>query len=527
MLGRVWAAARPRVGLPRLPAVPDGLCAAPPFRVPPLPHDPWNAREALLGGTFTFIGRTADLGLPVRWDAPAEPLLWRFNLHYHAFLDRLGPDEQVAVCRAWTEANPPGTAVAWHPYPTSLRIAEWLRAGVAERAPDLAVSLYRQAASLFRTQETYVRGNHLVENARALVLAGRAFAGQGEADRWLARGLTLIRRMTPEVVLPDGGFYERSPMYHALMLGAWLDVLNALPDTHPDAPALAATARRMNSHLASVTHPDGAIALFNDSTHEIAPEPAALHAYALRLLGHAPAVRDAFPETGLFVHRGASVFLILDGGVLGPDSLPAHGHADLFTYELSVYGRRVVTDSGVFEYAPGERRQYGRSTPAHNTVAVDGRDQAEVYGSFRVGRRFPPRDVRFASAAGESTFSGSFGGYARLLGDGIVHTRTVRAAGDTVTVEDVVTGAGRHRVESFVHLHPAVSLRLDGDRARVARDGAAGEFRASQLFGRTTGSYSPRFGVAEERAVLVLRHDGPLPARLAYTFTAAPAGTPA
>jgi Heparinase II/III N-terminus len=60
-------------------------------------------------------------------------------------------------------------------------------------------------------------GNHLLANAKALVFAGTYFAGD-EANAWLQRGVGLLREQVAEQVLADGGHFERSPMYHAIVL---------------------------------------------------------------------------------------------------------------------------------------------------------------------------------------------------------------------------------------------------------------------------------------------------------------------
>ncbi len=101
-----------------------------------------------------------------------------------------------------------------------------------------------------------------MENAKALVFAGRYFEGQGEAPRWLQKGLRIYRTETPFQVLKDGGYFERSPMYHALILEGYLDIINILPKEHSDLPLLIETARRMSDFISSVNHPAGNIALF-------------------------------------------------------------------------------------------------------------------------------------------------------------------------------------------------------------------------------------------------------------------------
>jgi len=46
-----------------------------------------------------------------------------------------------------------------------------------------------------------------------------------------------------------------------------------------------------------------------------------------------------------------------------------------------------VVDTGISTYNKTARRQMERSTIAHNTVSVDGKNSSEVWGGFRVGRR--------------------------------------------------------------------------------------------------------------------------------------------
>ena len=265
--GRLWAAAKRRVT--RLPAVPASLEQRSDPHVPFCSHGPWNARDRMLAGSFCFLNRPADLGWPPDWSAPGRPLLWRFNLHYFGYLHLLRPEEQRALCLDWVWHHPSGTGVPWHPFPTSLRIVNWCKQDVQDQA--LLQSLYRQAAFLHRNTEFYLLGNHYLENARALVLAGRLFEEQGEAPQWLAHGLCIYREQTPEQILADGGHFERSPMYHALVLEGYLDVINLLPADHPERHFFADTARRMVDFLFSLTHPNGHIALFNDATQEVTP----------------------------------------------------------------------------------------------------------------------------------------------------------------------------------------------------------------------------------------------------------------
>ncbi|MFQ5744970.1 MAG: heparinase II/III family protein [Acidobacteriota bacterium] len=492
-------------------------------------HDPWNTAEQLLAGRFTFLNHAARLGWPPRWRTRSRDLLWHFNLHYHQYLHLLPERERAAICRHWVEGNPVGAEVAWHPYVTSRRIVSWCRSLALDG--ELALSLWKQAEYLYRTVEWHQPGNHLLENARALVLAACTLKESPRAHAWVRRGAEILRAALEDQVLRDGVHAERSPMYHALVLEGLLDVERAIEALHdtwlrelPDLQAqVRETADSMIRYLVAATHPDGCLALLNDSTVEIAPPTEKLLRYAERLGAPLSAVTGVFQfaDAGHFGFRNDRVYLLVDGGAIAPDHLPAHAHADIFTYEFDVDGRRLIVDSGVYEYAEGEMRDYVRSTRAHNTVSVDGLSQAECWKSFRVARRKAPRDVRFEAKENACIFAGRFDGYGRLIGDSIIHHRTLRlhhAAGE-LRVEDRVDGRGEHRVTSRIHLHPDVQVRQKGQTFTLARD----RVRATvTVEGGTailrSGWYCPEFGMRRGNKVIRLERNGPLPARLAYSI---------
>jgi uncharacterized heparinase superfamily protein len=522
IFGRLLAQSKAKVGLPPLPEPPAGLESTLTSTVPFVHHDPWNNGNDLREGRFRFLNHDANLGWPANWSAPGLPLLWRFNLHYFDYLHLLCREEQLEICADWVRANRPGNSVAWHPYPTSLRVVNWCKLRLD--TPELLRSIYQQASHLYRHIEFHQPGNHLLENAKALIFAGRYFDGQGEADRWLRKGLEIFQRETRVQVLKDGGYFERSPMYHAIMLKGYLDIINILPEEHPDLPSLTESAKQMTDFLVSVTHPDGNIALFNDSTQEIAVPTPTLAQYAQDLLDHRPGKRHAFDETGYFIHENPSMYLIIDGGAIGPDFLPAHAHADIFSYELSVEGHPFIVDSGVFEYSAGPMRTYVRSTLAHNTVSVDGIDQAECWNSFRVARRFAPHSVSFtrnetAENEIESKFEGSFSGYARLIGDRIVHRRLITCNDGLreIRIHDTIEGRGTHVVKSLVHLHPQVSLETQGNKILLSVANASCFIEADEgAISIEEGWFCPEFGLRQKNKVLVLGGKHSLPAQLSY-----------
>lgn len=498
-------------------AVPQGTLNA---RVPFLKHDAWNDPESLKKGSFRFLNESQQLGMPPNWQPIKLPLLWQFNLHYFQYLFLLEAGDQVKLCKDWIRSNPKGHGTGWHPYPTSLRIINWCKAGIAD--PEVQESLYLQSAFLYRNLETHLMGNHLIENARALVFAGRFFDGAGESSKWFRRGLEILLDELTGQFLSDGGHFERSPMYHALMLEAYLDVVNILPENHAATDKFRPVVCRMMDYLAALTHPDGNLVLFNDATQEVAPSTAALLGYGKSLLGYVPeAEKYAFGASGYYIYRDDLLYLAIDGGAVGPDHVPAHAHADIFSYVVSLGGQHMIVDTGVYEYAAGAMRTHVRSTEAHNTVCIDGLDQVECWASFRVARRWQPQQVVYKKHEAGCSFSGRYEGYAKLIGDGIVHKRSieVKARERRIHVQDVVEGRGKHQVISRIHVHPDIQLSfLEKGIMLAAEKNTCTLTVEGPPPGIANGWYCPSFGEKISNNVIEIGGMLTLPAQISYTL---------
>ena len=437
-----------RISRPR----PD-LSPAPAVRRPAQPMVLPAARRPSMAspGRVRFLNVERDVS--AGWDDPAVAKLWRYNLHYFDDLCAQGAASRrewhVALLDAWIRGNPPGRGTAWEPYPTSLRMVNWIKwSWLGGPLSDAAVhSLAVQARWMMRRLERHLLGNHLFVNAKALVFAGCFFEGS-EADRWLATGTGILDREIPEQVLPDGGQFERSPMYHALALEDMIDLSVALRMRGSSVDGLGREVERriapMRRWLAAMCHPDGEVSFFNDCAIGIHPSPGELDAYAVRAgFGSCELPQDGatvLPDSGFVrLQRGDDV-LLMDVGPVGPDYLPGHAHADTLSIELSVGGRRLLVNSGTSEYGTGPERLRQRGTAAHNTVTADGADSSEVWGGFRVARRARPFGVEVRGEGDLLTVRCGHDGYRRLR-RGLDHVRTVTLAPGSLTVQDELTTA--------------------------------------------------------------------------------------
>lgn len=508
---------RPRVDAAPAPAVAaaSGRWAEPARRAPSMTGP----------GTFSYLGTQARLE-DIGWDNPALEKLWRYNQHYFDDLNAEGSGARTAWHAAligdWIAGNPPGVGTAWEPYPTSLRIVNWVKWMCAgnDLAPAALHSLAVQARWLTGRLEHHLLGNHLFANAKALVFAGLAFEGT-EADQWRALGLRIIARELPEQVLPDGGNFERSPMYHAIFLEDMLDLVN-VASARPGriekelVRHWEQTAIRMLGWLRGMTHPDGGISLFNDAALGIAPDCAALEAYARRLQLAIPAVsratlpsRQAWPDSGYVRLEAADAVALLDVAPVGPDYLPGHAHADTLSFELSLFGQRLIVNGGTSRYGLGPERERERATCSHSTVEIDGQSSSEVWSGFRVARRAYPFAYSERCAGDEVTVACSHDGYRRLSGKP-VHRRTWTMRNGRLDVSDAVSGECTRAVARYI-LHPKVVVEAGPgpsfvlalpDGQRCLFEVAAGRARLEPA------CYGPVFGPVQDTTCIAVELDG-------------------
>src|SRR5690606_6965016 len=92
----------------------------------------------LVGPTrFRLLNREEDLAI-VGWDDPQLAKLWRYNQHYFDDVIAEGWREREVwhqeLIGRWIDDNPPGQGSGWEPYPTSLRIVNWIKWALARGA---------------------------------------------------------------------------------------------------------------------------------------------------------------------------------------------------------------------------------------------------------------------------------------------------------------------------------------------------------------------------------------------------------
>ena len=326
---------------------------------------------------FTFLNLRHEFS---DWNFTGNGMLWAYNQNYFDWINQKEIYQEEA-CQ-WIDkfiTELPENKVGLAPYPIALRCINWVKFFCTH--PETATkprldSLWSQYKLLERELEFHLLGNHLLEDAFSLTIGGYYFCDK----RMKRKGTRLLLHELKEQILPDGAHYEQSPMYHCILLDRLLDTYNITA-----CGELIPFAQRMLGHLDSICYSDDTWPFFNDAAHGIAPMPRDIKDYAQRLGINWQAL--PLKECGYRKMISERMEAFVDIGNIMATYQPGHSHADSLTFELHIDGKPFIVDTGISTYDKNERRQYERSTAAHNTVTSQYQNSSEVWGGFRVGKR--------------------------------------------------------------------------------------------------------------------------------------------
>ncbi len=194
------------------------------------------------------------------------------------------------------------------------------------------------------------------------------------------------------------------------------------------------------------------------------------------LLRAAPAtVRKDFPEGGMFV-LGANLDtpdefrVVADAGPLGLGGIAAHGHADALSFTLSVAGREFLVDPGTGTYhGPQAWRDGSRGAAMHNTLCIDGHDQAVSGGKFMWVRKYRSTVIERGGNRVLDKLVAEHDGYKRLPGKP-AHRRSweLDKLGDVLVVRDEISGSRAQSVALNWHFSEECSVTCTPDGLLVA-----------------------------------------------------------
>lgn len=411
---------------------------------------------------FIFLNKSADFNnSQPDWTFQMHGMLWAYNLNYLDFLHQSSMNRPLGISLIQSfYANVNKNNIGRQPYPTSLRVVNLSKFIVQHEVYEawLLSELVADLNALSRRLEYHLLANHLLENALALYI-GSLLTRQ---EKTLAKAKELLVDQLNVQILEDGMHFERSPMYHLILLERLFDALNFAKAAGDQLQhQLAYQSRKMLCMAQNWLHLEK-VPAFQDSAYDIALPLDTLHSYGASLLQDADRPKPTpLTSSGYRRLEQNNLTMWLNVGEIAPAFQPAHAHSDELSYELFDNGKPIVVNTGTSTYEKNRRRFIERSTLSHNCVYFDGDNLSDVWSGFRVGYRAKVRLDYDTSELVQAT--------CQTRGADI-QRRFQKSSNGVEIIDQILSRTNKKRASGAIHFHPHVQLRRVCDNKYLAEN---------------------------------------------------------
>lgn len=339
--------------------------------------------DKLIGQLGDWASQSPALSDPNAWQSNDAPW-WRLNTAMRA------------ENWAWTYSLMVGTA-KWTKEANTLFLVKSLEHGQF---------LYKAAPAALTSNQAFLQG-------KGLLCVSLLFPEFSASSTWATQAQNLVFKTMDAQIYPDGSHYEQSPGYASVVIRSLLEAKELQKQN-----GITWTSKRnqlINKAVDSVYNlmtPDGKNHAMGDSyrgTENALWFHADLVQNTTRWPVTRPGSRDvwlfgpdrvepylgnpgnpplgtrpgtyALTDSGNYIMRSGSDTsarqILFDAGPKGG----THGHLDLLNFELFGYGKPLISDPGLYMYDNSAKRAWATSTPAHNTLSIDGLNHGSLEGS--------------------------------------------------------------------------------------------------------------------------------------------------
>lgn len=406
---------------------------------------------------FCFLNLLHQFRDKIDWNFQSHGKLWNYNLRYFDFVldEAIAPSERVSTITEFYTAHL-NNNISLEPYPTSLRIINWILFSSRHSIDDrlFFLSLKKQIEYLDKNREYHIAANHLLENYISLMVAALWLKHDGLFRNSFKGFCTEVS----EQILPDGAHYELSTMYHSIIFSKLMLVYDCYQSGNWYSKEVTVFLRPYLSKMMgwlNAMQLNQSLPMLNDAAPDIAPNYNSLKASFHKLnLKETPI---ALNESGYRVIRSPFYNLVIDVANVSPRYQPGHTHSDALSFVLHTPHTPVFVDMGVTTYNNNATRQLERSTEMHNTVTIDRRNQSQIWSAFRVGNRAKVQITEETT----NTLRACHNGYDNI---GNHHCRKFMWSDKEITIEDEVKADASSVAEAHFHVDHSIidELSING-----------------------------------------------------------------
>ncbi|MCF8264205.1 MAG: heparinase II/III family protein [Melioribacteraceae bacterium] len=401
----------------------------------------------------------------------------RFYL-FKEVADDLKFDNQLKVnlILEWIKFSPPKPNISWNAFNCSVRLINWVKILISvsddyeiskEDFYTISNSIYKHIQIIRQNIEYHIPGNHVLIQYFSIFFTLTLF------DNWdFSEKLNEIFEKNFieefEKEFPNRQFhFEHSSHYHIqiILIGIYYYIIskkkmgkipaNIVKERLLDISELMTFFKIGDDRLVMLG--DNCYPFFHDSLKNDYQNVFALFKYLEFDLNNSTnkvIIRDPY----IFCAKGNSK-LIYDVGLIGLEQNPGHGHADIQSVIFSDNDKPIFIDPGTRNYSNKKDDIHVKKTISHNTLSIDGEDQALNWGFFRWAY-LPTRPVFKIEDFNDSlVIKSSFHGFKHL--GGITHSRNIELMEGKLSITDSVPNLIDKNVELNFILNPEIICKTD------------------------------------------------------------------
>ena len=336
------------------------------------------------------------------WQLSRHPEFVRLGQAYQITGDEKYPRRFEEMLLSWLAQAPcpenanPYTTLTWRTIEAGIRLGTWTSAIHmmirAKSLSDHAITLFFVSICEHGYRLRYFNTGHnwLIIEMSGLFKIGVFYPFLKEGRALTEYAFSRLEEQLSVQVYPDGFQYELTTGYHGGVIADYVGMI-CIAEKYSDIkiPAnMLETIHSMYHLFVKLVEPDGRRPDLNDGSD------APIRGDLTTALRHFPDdevfryfatdgkegrtpdyLSIALPYSGMAVFRTGwekdAIWALFESAPFGY----AHQHEDKLHFDLFAYGKRLLSDSGQYEYDGSDIRRYILSTKAHNSALVDGLDQ--------------------------------------------------------------------------------------------------------------------------------------------------------
>lgn len=402
--------------------------------------------------------------------------------------NNFNPEFGLKLIDGWIDRFPPSKDISWNAFNCTIRLINWFK--ILKKLPKeykinqnlwnkIQVSIYKQINYISSHIEYHIPGNHVIIQFYVLWLVSVVFPAWNKTIKIISEAEKLFKKELQNEFLTNGFHFEHSYHYHVqvtLFGMLWLIGMKNLNNFVEE--RVLKILKKASLLLEEFINPNGYLPMLGDNCFCFLTRNLYEDIELFKIL-KPMAFAGVFPKVkssnvldikGLYVlARSFESEIIFDVSNIGLPNNPGHGHSDILSIIYSFKRHPIFVDPGTKKYSSDQASLAMKKTISHNTISIEGNDQAKLWGFFRWG--YLPENLKYNIEESEMAIklSGKYYGF-KLIG-GYEHSREIVIGQDNLIIEDYINGKKNKIVELNFVLHPAVSARInDGLILRVQND---------------------------------------------------------